>query len=437
MKPLKTVLPFLAMCVFATHAWAEEPDTETGATDSYELQQKLKRMERRIQKLEKQQGTTTSRPSFFGKPQQDDDKEVPDIYRKLPRPTGSSADSSFSTATGLSRFFNPAISVNGLFLGQYRSIGNADTTNERSTGMKIQEMELQFTANVDTFLRANFRVTFEGDEIDVEESFVDVLLMNRLALRAGKFYSAFGKHNLLHTHQFPFIDRPLINDALFGEEGLLEIGAGVSYLVPVPWYSEAMFQFIEGANEEQFDGPLNDDFVYLFHLKNLWDLDEDTTLELGGTAATGRNQTGATQGSGNGRTYMAGGNMTVKWNPARRARYNTLIWQTEYLGSFKQTGIDTATGMANPDDRLGGLYSMLQYQFMERWWVQGRYDYLGLHQASQLNDQQRWTGLLAYVPSEFTAIRLQYSYLDEQISKEHQVLLQLNFSMGSHPAHMY
>lgn len=433
MNAFKSPWLCLTVCLFATNAWCQETQEDI---DPYELQQKVKRLERRIQKLEKQQTTPTPQPAPSGSPQAGD-KETPEMYRKLPRPTGSSADSSFSTATGLSRFFNPAISVNGLFLGQFRSIGNDDTTNERSTGMKIQEMELQFTANVDTYLRANFRVTFEDDEIGIEESFVDVLLMNRLALRAGKFYSAFGKHNLLHTHQFPFIDRPLVNDELFGEEGLLEIGVGLSYLVPVPWYSEAMFQFIEGANEEQFNGPLNNDFAYLFHLKNLWDLDEDTTLELGGTFATGRNETGSNQGGGNSRTDLVGGNLTVKWNPARRARYNTLIWQTEYIGSFKQTGVDPATGAANPNDNLGGLYTMLQYQFMERWWVQGRYDYLGFHQAQNLNHKQRWSALLGYVPSEFSAVRLQYNYLDERFSEEHQVMLQLNFSMGSHPAHMY
>mgnify|MGYP000355193651 CR=1 FL=1 len=243
--------------------------------------------------------------------------------------------------------------------------------------------------------------------------------------------------NLLHTHQFPFIDQPLIHDTLFGDEAFLEIGAGLSYLVPVPWYSEAIFQFLQGDNEKQFNAPLNDDFAYLFHLKNLWDLDEDTTMELGGSFATGRNGNAAAPGSGNNRTNLVGGNFTVKWKPARRARYKTLIWQTEYLASFQETGVNALTGMDNPDLNQGGLYTMLQYQFLERWWVQGRYDYVGFHQPDQLNEQNRWTALLAYVPSEFSSIRLQYNYLDEEFSREQQVLLQLNFSMGSHPAHRY
>ncbi|CCQ91254.1 conserved exported hypothetical protein [Nitrospina gracilis 3/211] len=432
MNPLKLSVMVWSAFLLASSAWAQDANTDS---ETYKLEQQIKRLERRIKKLETQPSGPTEPQQAPGT--QPSGTTTPDIYKNLPKGTGSSADSSFSTATGLSRFFNPAISVNGLFLGQYRSIGNTDPNNENSTGFKIQEMELQFTANVDTYLRANFRATFEGDEVGIEESFIDALLMDRLALRAGKFYTSFGKHNLLHTHQFPFIDQPLVNETLFGDEGLLEVGVGTSYLVPVPWYSEAILQVVQGDNEIQFNGPLNNDFLYLAHLKNLWDLDEETTLELGGSFATGRNQAGAQSGSGRGRTNLVGGNMTVKWNPAKRSRYKTLIWQTEYIGSFQQTGTNPVTNVANPDLNRGGMYTMLQYQFQERWWVQGRYDYVGFHQPQHFDDSYRWSGLIGYVPSEFSAIRLQYNYLDQGFSEEQQVLLQLNFSMGSHPAHTY
>ncbi len=425
----------VALCLcfgsLSTQAWAE---------DTYELEQKIKRMEKRLKKLEQEKVEPKSDSGFslnkenkdlFGPPPKKG------IYKNIPRSSGSSADSSFSTATGLSRAFNPAVSVNGLFLGRNRFEGNNDQTKENSTGMEIQEMELQFTANVDSYLRANFRISFEDDEVEIEESFVDVLLMDRLALRAGQFYTSFGKHNLLHTHQFPFIDAPIVNQEIFGDEALLEIGLGTSYLVPFPWYSEAMFQFLEGKNENLFDGPLNNDFAYLFHLKNLWDLNEDTTAEVGGSYVFGRNRSGASRGTGNANTNVVGADFTVKWNPARRARYNTLIWQTEYIAAFQETGINTITGLANGNNNRGGMYSFLQYQFMERWWVQGRYDYFGFHQVPAMNDKNRYTALLAFVPSEFSAIRLQYSYLTEQVTEEHLVMLQLNFSMGSHPAHRY
>ena len=395
----------------------------------FELKEKIKRMERRIKKLEGQPLGTPGKG--ITDPTVVQPSTTPSQASALTggqRVTGSSADSAFSTATGLSRTFNPAISVNGLFQGTYRSRENNVPDADVKTGVKVQEIELQFSANVDKWLSANIRFTFEDDEFEIEEAFADVLLMNRLALRAGQFFTHFGKHNLLHQHQYPFIDAPIINQEIFGEEGLLEVGAGLNYLVPVPWYSELIFEFLDGSNENVFDAPLNDDFAYLFHSKNLWDLDENTTLELGGSYVTGRN--GATGGAANSQSQAAGGNLTLKWKPAQRLRYQTLVWQSEYLGAWQETGPTT------PDENKGGIYSYLQYQFRERWWVQGRYDYFGLHRSQGLNEKHRYTALAAYVPSEFSALRLQYSFLDD-IRDEHQLILQLNFSLGSHPAHLY
>ena len=434
-----SVMRIIAFCwlftMGATGAYAQDNSKQTAPSklednpEYIELKERMKRMERRLKKLEGQPvgtpGSGITDPT--APPPGTHASQIP-AAASGGRATGSSADSAFSTATGLSRTFNPAISVNGLFQGTYRSRENNNPNAEVKTGLKVQEIELQFSANVDKWLSANIRFTFEDDEFEIEEAFADVLLMNRLALRAGQFYTHFGKHNLLHQHQFPFIDAPLVNQEIFGEEGLLEVGTGLNYLVPVPWYSELIFEFLEGGNENLFDAPLNDDFAYLFHTKNLWDLDEDTTLELGGSYVTGRN--GATGGAAHSQSQAAGANLTVKWKPAQRLRYQTLVWQTEYLGSWQETG------PATPDDNKGGIYSFLQYQFQERWWAQGRYDYFGLHRSAGINEKHRYSALVGFVPSEFSALRLQYSFLDD-LRDEHQLILQLNFSLGSHPAHLY
>ena len=431
----------IAMCWLftagATEVQAQDNPKQSTSTPSHikespeyiELEERVKRTERRLKKLEGQplgtpgSGITDPTVAPVGSPP----------YQKTVsasggRVTGSSSDSAFSTVTGLSRTFNPAISVNGLFQGTYRSRENDNPNAEIKTGFKVQELELQFSANVDKWLNANIRFTFEDDEFEIEEAFVDVLLIDRLALRAGQFFTHFGKHNLLHQHQYPFIDAPLVNQEILGDEGLLEEGAGLSYLVPVPWYSELIFEFLEGSNENLFNAPLNDDFAYLFHTKNLWDLDEDTTLEFGGSYITGRN--GTTGGAAHALSQAAGANLTVKWKPAQRLRYQTLVWQTEYLGSWQETG------PATPDENKGGIYSYLQYQFQERWWLQGRYDYFGLHRSTSINEKHRYSALVGYVASEFSALRLQYSFLDD-LRDEHQLVLQLNFSLGSHPAYLY
>ena len=437
MSIMRTIALCLLFTIEAAGAQAQDNPKQSTSTPSHikespeyiELEERVKRMERRLKKLEGQPlGTPGSGVTDPSAPAQGTSSSQIPAAASGGRATGSSADSAFSTATGLSRTFNPAISVNGLFQGTYRSRDNDDPNASVKTGLKVQELELQFSANVDKWLNANIRFTFEDDEFEIEEAFADVLLIDRLALRAGQFYTHFGKHNLLHQHQFPFIDAPLVNQEIFGDEGLLEVGTGLNYLVPVPWYSELVFELLEGANNNLFNAPLNDDFAYLIHSKNLWDLDEDTTLELGGSYVTGRN--GATGGAANSQSQAAGANFTVKWKPAQRLRYQTLVWQTEYLGSWQEAG------PAMPDINKGGLYSYLQYQFQERWWLQGRYDYFGLHRSMGINEKHRYSALVGYVASEFSALRLQYSFLDD-LQDEHQLILQLNFSLGSHPAHLY
>lgn len=348
-----------------------------------------------------------------------------------------SADS--GTATGAFRGFNPAISVNGLFLGTYRSEENDNRNAPSATGLKVQEMELVFAAMVDKYLWANLVLSLpEVDSIEVEESYVDVVVTNKLSLRAGKFFQFFGRHNRLHTHQFPFIDAPLVNEEIFGKNGLTEpalneTGVSFNVLAPVPWFWEWNLVVLQGNNEALLNAPLNDDLAYLVNTRNLWDWSENTTVELGSSFLYGKNNIGGPNSS----SRAAGGSLQVRWTPATRLRYQTLIWQTEIIHSWRETGVNDITGRNNSTEKKGGIYSFLQYKFDQNWWIQGRYDFFGISKLKNEKNKNRYTALLAYAPSEFSALRLQYSYQDETVRAEHKVMLQLNFSMGSHAAHQY
>lgn len=361
-----------------------------------------------------------------------------DIRSQFPSYNRTPQSQSFerSTATGFSRLFNPAISANGLLLGTYRSEGNANTAAETKTGFKVQEVELQATANVDNYLRANLVTAFEDTStFEIEEFYVDAVITRDFSVRLGKSFNNFGKHNFLHQHQFPFIDAPLVNLKIFGDEALNESGVGINYLLPLPWYSELIFNVLEGDNAVLLNGTSNNQFGYLLHAKNLWDLNDDTTLEATGSFLYGRNGAGTDNNS----SFATGGSLTLKWIPSQEARYRQVEWQAEYIHSERETGINTTLGsIPNPDIQRAGMYTYLKYQFAQNWWAQGRMDYYGFEKALGEKDQYRLSGLVGYVPSEFSAVRLQYNYLDDKLTRdEHQVLLQLNFTMGSHPAHNY
>ena len=335
-----------------------------------------------------------------------------------------------STATGLSRAFNPAISINGLFLGSYTSREPSTEAEVRpgegiTTGVHIQEVEAQFSAFVDPYLRADVILALpEGKGIEVEEGYISTLNIPSVILRIGKLHDPFGKHNLLHTHQFPFIDPPLINERIFGEEGLTEIGVDVSYLLKLPWFSEVRLDLLNGDNEVLFNSPKGSDLAYLAHFKNLWDLSDAATLELGESYVIGKNEFEEI-------SQAAGVDLTLKWRPPQRALYRAFIWQTEYLFAKKNPADQTF-------DKVGGLYTLIQYQFARRWWIQGRYDLLGVPEAEGEGKTYRISSLLAFVPTEFSAFRVQYNYLKPEDEEGiHQVLAQVNFTIGSHPAHQY
>ena len=341
-------------------------------------------------------------------------------------------------ATGVSPASNPAISINGLFLGAITSRAGAEAEAEEDhreeesshahghsgaeEGMQVQEVEVQFGSFVDPYLKADVILAMHGTEgIELEEGFVTTLgLGTGLSLKAGKFYADFGKHNLLHTHLFQFVDPPLVATRLLGAEGLNEVGAGLSWLVPASWYVELSGQVLNGDNEV-FAGPNGEDLAYLGHVKSFWDLGASTTLELGGSYAAGKNRFDEL-------SRLAGGDLTLRWRPARRAVYRSLTLQAEYLYASRDQG-----ALRNEE---GGLYALAQYQFARRWWGQARYDLVGLPKEAEERDY-RVSGLLAFAASEFSALRLQYNRLHEVGEGIDEFFLQFNFTIGSHPAHRY
>ena len=142
-------------------------------------------------------------------------------------------------------------------------------------------------------------------------------------LKAGKFYAEFGRRNRLHAHAFPFLDAPLVHQRLLGGEGLDEAGLSLSWLTPLPWFVEITGQVLDGTNQ-RFASEHGEDLLYLGHAKSFWDLGDETTIELGGSAAAGAN-------AGGGTSSILGSDFTMKWRPLGAGTRRALVWQTEYL----------------------------------------------------------------------------------------------------------
>lgn len=338
-----------------------------------------------------------------------------------------------ASSRGLSNAMNPAISAVGITTagGTSRSLHSENgAPDDLETGIAIQEVEVRASAIVDPFFRADVSIAGNADEIGFEEAYLTTLELPRVTLRVGQMLATVGRHNVLHTHAFPFITAPLPWRALLGPEGLRDPGVSADVLLPLPFYAELTGQVFSGE-WAAFDGSADapdqrrpSDFAYVGHAKTLFDLSDSTTLELGTSYVGGRNGFGEM-------TNVIAGDVTLKWKPIDAERYSGFDWTTEYVW-VERDG-------APIDHRRGGGYTAVRYQFGQQWWLQARGALLGLPDGS--DDQTlRGEALLAFVPSEFSALRVQYAVERANHGDTdtiHELFAQAVFSIGPHPAHAY
>ena len=222
--------------------------------------------------------------------------------------------------------FNPDIGVIGDFQGSYISKGN------KNFNAYLNETELSLQATVDPYARADFFLSFARDPVtgkygvEVEEGYLTTLsLPAQLQLKVGKFREAVGRINPTHPHALPFIDLPNAYVNYFGEEGLNDEGASLSWLIPnKKFYQEIVFQVTSGLSESpSFYRGDNNHLIYLGHLKNFFTLSDNATLELGLTGITGPNDSSRT-------TSIGAADLTYKWKPVQMNTYRSVTWQSEF-----------------------------------------------------------------------------------------------------------
>ncbi len=75
----------------------------------------------------------------------------------------------------------------------------------------------------------------------------------------GQMRNRFGLLNQLHEHDRPFIDTPNVLRWFLGDEGLVERGAELTWVAPLPFFLEGLVGVFNGDNEDAFGrGKLNE-----------------------------------------------------------------------------------------------------------------------------------------------------------------------------------
>jgi hypothetical protein len=347
----------------------------------------------------------------------------------------ASAVSTAQTSSMFSNLANPAIGMNALFSGQ------AAPNLDQAYGLRFDEAEISLISVVDPYWTFVSNIVFVGDgTVDPEEVWVRSTNIPGIQLKLGKIRGTFGKHGLLHTHAFPFIQAPIVMANTIGEEGFKDAGAEVAWLTPLPWYAEltgGLYQAIatDGDHPLDFGSKRHDNVPFLGHLKNQFDVNDATTLEVGQSILQGRGIDGK-------RHDAYGVDLTFRNVPARNSNRRGWILQSEYL----QKGSSAAGTYVREQD---GGYASFQYRLSQIWWMGVRGEQARNSQTDfEVDDTgqpvsgkvSRGSANITWAPSEFSFIRLEYSHSKADAGihpTDDRLMVQMSYTIGYHPAHAY
>jgi len=283
----------------------------------------------------------------------------------------------------------------------------------------LQEVELAVQAVIDPYARGDVFITFSPDSVEVEEAYLTTLSLPwGLQVKAGKFYSPFGRLDQLHRHQWVFVDQPLSQQRLVASDGLNGAGADLAWLAPLPWFLE-----VHAAYQDTVPG-----FEAVHQLTGVgrviqyFDLSDEATLGVGLSWAYFQSAGPASFKN------VAGADVFVKIrNPASRA-YLTL--QGEVFG--RQLS-DQAFAQAT-----WGGYGQVVWRLDRAWEIGGRFDAAPALTQVPPGTEYDCSLIGTFYASEFLRVRLQPSWqrLPGAVNGL-QVLANFEFSLGVHGAHPF
>jgi hypothetical protein len=387
--------------------------------------------------------------------------------------TGASLTQPITIGGGGKNYMN--ISFDGMFALAYSSARDLNRVevgdhDPQQRGFNARNIELAFDGAVDPYFEGFANIVFKLDnnnqtEVEVEEVFLQTTnLPFNLQLKGGQFFTAFGRINPTHPHTWDFADDPLVHGLFLGPDGLRGVGAQMSWIVPVPWYSQLIvavqngrggtgYSFRNPGANGMFFGRLTtdremrglEDFVWVPRWENSVDLSPTQVVLAGVSGAFGSNDTGT-----NTRTQIYGGDFLYKWKSAHaEGGFPFVKWQTEvmYRRFEAGRGMDDTFPVAETFHDWG-MYSQLLWGFKKGWVAGVRGDYVDMQDSKFTDDpdrqsRSRVSANLTWYPTEFSKIRLQYNhdFIDDSFflagRDVDSVFLQFEFILGAHGAHKF
>lgn len=338
----------------------------------------------------------------------------------------------YSVANRLNTF-NPRITVFGDVIGRLSASSAELVEDGRNVDDRVSlaEAEIDLRADIDPYAKGVLILAFEevgGGEYEakVEEGY---LTLETLPLgfhaQIGRFRVPFGRVNRLHRHDLPQTTRPYPLVDVFGEEGLIENGAILSWLAPL-FPLELTAAFMNGENERLLAGTDSDDPSWLGRAEVFFQLGDQTFLSLGHSYLFGYNDAPAPvdlPGRPSQETHLWGADALFKyqWN-----QFQSLVVQGEVFSLRRE--------VAGGREHAFGGYALVQVQPLQRWYLGLRYDWSNYDEGRE--DAEQWAigGWVSFYTTEFLRFRIGYEHRERtQDADLDTVYFQITFVFGSHP----
>ncbi len=350
---------------------------------------------------------------------------------------------------------NPAISIVGNFVGRADSgkVFNFDL-NRIDNKMNLREAEIDMRVPIDPYADGVLITSIESEtpgsfSAAVEEGYVNIKKLPfldhpplGLKLKVGRFRPAFGKFNILHTHDLPQTFRSLPTEEFLGAEGFIQNGISGNIFIPTPWDNDssldATFEVLNGG-DIALSPVLRSRTSYLGHVRWFRTIKDAHNLDLGWShyAHPSGNQVSSAN--------LDGIDFLYRWKPLRQGEWKSYLFGGEWMLAHRAhpealEPIDVARaidqqGLQPGSGKPKGYSLFSQWQFDRRKYAGLRWDRTDALFNPSLQ-RRSLTTYFSYYFSEFLRFRLNYEHRWSDFSTEdgrNSVFLELNWVFGAHP----
>ncbi len=362
-----------------------------------------------------------------------------------------------ATTQSIPGALNPAIGVVGNFVARADNQKIYSEDGSRiDNKFSLREAEFDFRVPIDPYADGVVILAVGADvpgrfSADLEEAYANIKKLPfldksplGLKLKVGRFRPAFGKTNILHTHDLPTTFRPLPVQEFLGEEGFIQSGVSGNFFLPTSWDEKSSIdltlQVLTGG-DIAISPDQHSRNSYLGHLRWYRMFSQANQFELGWSSYY---RPGSPYSHD---VNFHGLDFSYRWIPSRQGDRKSFLLGGELMFAHRAypeaaEPFDVARALEGTPPGTGkplGFTLFSQWQLDRRKYAGVRWDYTDVL-YNPAYQRKSITPYFSYYFSEFLRFRLNYEHRWSDLyteDKRNSVYAELNFVFGAHPPEPY